>query len=394
LPKVVDGLKDSDLLDGQLKSPHFSSIINWCVQVGLGLLRHVKKQRHDWVAILDHSIDIGTKKVLVVLRVPLDVLQKRHQAITLEDCECIGLRVNEDTTSEKVADDLKIIFDQAGEPAVIIKDGAANLNKGVALWKADARAKTDVVGDIGHYIGNAAKHHFTKDTRFQQFTTALDRCSKRLRQTRFAFLLPPKLSAKGRFLGLSCLAGWAQNVLKVLKQKGTKEHAEARKALKKALPDLPQLQSFMDQFSCVIDDVGQIQEILKNNGLNRKTARACRTLTKKLPSKLRAEINAWLDTHIAIYKKRSATSLPVSSDIIESLFGSFKAIIERSPYTDISQSVLLIPVLCGRRPITEIETILTLTKYKDVQSWAADNIPYTIRRKRRAFFSSLKSAKS
>jgi len=39
--------------------------------------------------------------------------------------------------------------------------------------------------------------------------------------------------------------------------------------------------------------------------------------------------------------------LLISSDIIESLFGNFKYIIERSPQADMNRTNLLIPVLCG-----------------------------------------------
>ena len=52
-------------------------------------------------AIIDHSIDIGTKKALVVLRVKLDALSKRGGAIRLEDCECIGLRIGERVNGEQ-----------------------------------------------------------------------------------------------------------------------------------------------------------------------------------------------------------------------------------------------------------------------------------------------------
>jgi len=51
----------------------------------LGLLKQVKPTQHDWAAIIDHSIDIGTKKALVVLRVPLDALSRRGAAIQLQD---------------------------------------------------------------------------------------------------------------------------------------------------------------------------------------------------------------------------------------------------------------------------------------------------------------------
>ncbi|RUM94710.1 MAG: hypothetical protein DSZ28_01765 [Thiothrix sp.] len=43
-------------------TPHFTSVINWTLRLGLGMLKQVKPISQPWVAIIDHSIDIGTKK--------------------------------------------------------------------------------------------------------------------------------------------------------------------------------------------------------------------------------------------------------------------------------------------------------------------------------------------
>ena len=75
--------------------PHFTSVIHWMLRLGLGLLNQVKKIDDDWLAITDHSIGVGTKKVLVVLRVRIDALFKRGGAVKLEDCECIGLAISD-----------------------------------------------------------------------------------------------------------------------------------------------------------------------------------------------------------------------------------------------------------------------------------------------------------
>lgn len=90
--------------------------------MGLGLLEQVKPIGKPWLAIIDHSIDIGTKKVLVVLRVTLEALSQRGKAIQLKDCECIGLNIAETVNGETISLDLADIFGQAGRPAAIIKD--------------------------------------------------------------------------------------------------------------------------------------------------------------------------------------------------------------------------------------------------------------------------------
>jgi hypothetical protein len=102
--------------------PHFSSVINWSMRLGLGLLKQVKPIAQPWLAIVDHSIDVGTKKALVVLRVRLDILSQRHGALGLSDCECIGLHISETVNGDTLALELEEIFAQAGTPVGIIKD--------------------------------------------------------------------------------------------------------------------------------------------------------------------------------------------------------------------------------------------------------------------------------
>jgi hypothetical protein len=44
------------------------SLINYKLHIRLGPLRQVAPTDEVWLAIVDHSIDIGTKKALVVAR--------------------------------------------------------------------------------------------------------------------------------------------------------------------------------------------------------------------------------------------------------------------------------------------------------------------------------------
>jgi hypothetical protein len=104
--------------------------------------------RQPWLAIIDHSIDIGTKKVLVVLRVPMDILSKKGKAIQLKDCECIGLKISEIVNGESICLALAQIFSQAGNPDAIIKDCDYTLGKGVRLWSEKQKSDVKVIEDI------------------------------------------------------------------------------------------------------------------------------------------------------------------------------------------------------------------------------------------------------
>jgi hypothetical protein len=95
--------------------PHFTSVINWSLRLGLGLLTQVQAVTKPWVAIIDHSIDIGTKKALVVLRVEVDALSKRGSAIRLGDCECIGLTVSDKVTGDTICPRIRRDFQACGQ---------------------------------------------------------------------------------------------------------------------------------------------------------------------------------------------------------------------------------------------------------------------------------------
>ena len=65
--------------------------------------------------------------------------------------------------------------------------------------------------------------------------------------------------------------------------------------------------------------------------------------------------------------------LVVSSDIIESLFGKFKHIIERSPFADMNKTTLLLPTLCGNLKYKEITSLLNKISHKDLNEWDEKN---------------------
>ena len=129
-------------------------------------------------------------------------------------------------------------------------------------------------------------------------------------------------------------------------------------------------------------------EILKNKGLDRHSYKQCYEISKNLPrnSKVKKRLQDWLKKNIKLQKQLMPLPLLVSSDIIESLFGNFKHIIERSPKADMNRPVLLIPALCGKREGTVVMQALHQASHVDLETWEKEHIPYTVRKKRLDFF--------
>lgn len=375
--------------------PHFTSVINWTLRLGLGLLKQVQPVSEPWLAIIDHSIDIGTKKALVVLRVPVAALSLRGSAIQLADCECIGLKICERVNGESIAQDLEGIFCQAGKPKAVIKDGDYTLQKGVRLWSEKQGIEIPVIADIGHSMATALKKQFEKTDAYQRFITLTSQGAKRLRQTELAFLIPPKLRSKGRFQSLSTLGQWADKIVDVFAVQGRAKKGSVLAKLRTALPGFLRLKPFIKRFANTAQAVSQVMEILKNKGLDQSHYEHCHRLSETLPknSKVKKHLQQWLQQHLLIQQQLTDLPLLVSSDIIESLFGNFKHIIERSPQADMNRTTLLIPALCGNLDKAAVIQALSHARHIDLEIWEKENIPYTVRKKRQAFFDSVESQK-
>jgi hypothetical protein len=395
IPRILDLLNTKTAL-GLGWVPHFTSVINWTLRLGLGLLKQVKPISMPWLAIIDHSIDIGTKKALVVLRVNVAALSQRGAAIQLEDCECIGLKVCERVNGESIARDLEEIFNQAGKPKAIIKDGDYTLQKGVRLWSEKQGMEIPVIADIGHSMATALKYQFDKTAAYKRFTALLSQGANRMRQTELAFLIPPKLRSKGRFQSISALGKWGDKILDVFAVQGRAQKGSLLAKLRTALPGFLLLKPFIKRFARTTQVVAQVMGILKNKGLDQISYERCYQLSETLPknSKVKKHLQKWLRQHLDIQKQLTDLPLLVSSDIIESLFGNFKHIIERSPQADMNRTTLLIPALCGRLNKTTINQALNQARHNDLEMWEKENIPYTIRKKRQPFFGTIESQKA
>jgi hypothetical protein len=156
IPKIIEQF-DAHMAQKIGWCPHFTSVINWMHRLGLGLLNQVKKTNREWIAIVDHSIGVGTKKALVVLRVSVDALYERGGAVRLEDCECVGLSVSKSVNGEDTAAALEKIFAVSGEPVGIIKDCDASLNKAVRLTSEQHGSAICAIDDIGHALACGLK---------------------------------------------------------------------------------------------------------------------------------------------------------------------------------------------------------------------------------------------
>ena len=375
------------LLRTMVRIPHFTSVIHWTLRVGIAIFNQVSTINEPWVAIIDCSIDIGTRKALVVLRVPLSALRNKKGSIGPRDCECIGLEISPTWNGPLVSDALTGIFEKAGTPSAIVKDGGSDLNKGVKLFCAKRPQQIIyTVDDIGHFAANALKALFAKSKPFIEFLKVTSTAAARIRQTNLAWLLPPKLRSKGRFQGITEVAKWAHKILDHIGGKGNAGDNSDLGEARKIFAGLDTLRPFLYRFCHTCSHIELFLELMKTHGLNEITYIRAKDVLAKLPKRslARIRLSSWLEKHIHIHRALAIGQMPllVSSDAIESLFGKFKTVIQRNPQAELNRLIYVIPLLCGNHSYTDIDNALKNCSHTEMLDQIEQTVPPTLRQER------------
>ena len=358
--------------------PHFTTGIEWALRVGLYCVQ--KAQHHlaePWVCIADFTIQMGSKKALIVLRVPLASF-RQGQALTLQQVEVIGLSLSQTWNGELVKTYLLSLFGRCGWPAHVVSDCGSDIKKGITDTLLQAPNAAAWISDITHMVANALKHYYADLSLFQQFQALCTRIRGRLQQTKWAFLLPPKARVKGRFLNVSQQAQWGLRTLAYLEAKEREASVEAA-TLADALRGLKPLKTFLTLFVRNTQCLNEVMRMVKTQGLSMETIHTCQQTLGDLPahSPLRKEINHYLQQYVPIVAS-SASPLLGSSDVIESLIGKAKQRLEAHGRSELNKSILLLPCMCGALTHDLVAKALTTVRVQDVTTWVAEEVGETM----------------
>jgi hypothetical protein len=270
--------------------PHFTTGIGWAL-VGLHCLQQAQCHLDEkWVGMADLTIQLGSKKALIVLRIPVSAFQGK--ALTLKQVDVIGLSLGETWNGERVKTYLQSLFDLCGWPSHVVSDCGSGIKKGIADALLEAPNQASWISDVTHFVANALKHYYAKLAIFQQFQTLCTRIRQRLQQTKFAFLLPPKARAKGRFLRVSRQAQWGLQTLTYLEAK-EREHSPEAPALAYALRGLKSFELFLMTLVRNTTCLNEVMRMVKTQGLSAASIQTCQERLSDLPARspIRKEVS-------------------------------------------------------------------------------------------------------
>lgn len=112
--------------------PSHKGVSRWLTQIGLYKLNSPKEQANDWALIVDNSVQIGTKKCLVVLGVRLSKFQGK--ALTFEDMEMLVIELDDKSNAKIICQALEKAQKKVGKAAMVCADDGPDLRGGVVLF--------------------------------------------------------------------------------------------------------------------------------------------------------------------------------------------------------------------------------------------------------------------
>ena len=327
----------NETFDGLLgKVPSRNTIENWTKKCGLKVYEDAGKtfRNSDYAKITDESMMIGSEKLLLTVGVPA-----KHQGRPLDcaDVSMLDIAISDSWNGEKIGERLVKSAEKVGhEPLYVISDNASIMNKGIRC------AEMNQQRDISHSLGMYLERTYKNMPDFKNYLKSMSESKVKHNMKAIAYLLPPTQRTIARFINLSGWVKWSSKMLEIYHLLKPDEQI--------AFAYIPANASLIDELSDIVKCVEDIEYICKHKGLSEETADECQSSIKayllcgnsrmiKLGESIRGflkeEVNK-IEFRVGVYNN--------SSDIIESLFGKYKARKSPNKLHGITSHILFIPV--------------------------------------------------
>lgn len=365
-------------------APHWKTCQSWVLKLGYYKLQNIElDKKHDWVWIIDHSIQLGTEKCFIVLGMrKIDV--PKDGTINKVDIQLLSMSFMQKSNGEIIEKILEDLSNQLGVvPRQIISDEGSDLVKGVQLFKKKHK-KVLVTNDIKHKIANWYKANIGNTDYWKDFVEKVNLTRSKVQQTRLAALSPPKLRSKARFMNFPEMVKWASKILVMLQ---TPNDLYELSILQQHFSWLLDFEEIINSWRQVIADAMIVEDKLRRNHLTRYSALSIEKAmgypskdTTDLAIKFRKDIEKF--TTLQSVGVRDNERLLMSTEIIESVMSSLKSFSQQHTQSGFTKMALALPALIGGFTEDEINSAMLNVTNKDINQWVKDNIDQSVQSER------------
>jgi hypothetical protein len=372
-------------LPGVSRVPCANSGRLWLMRLGLFALLRKKETAKDWVWIMDHTVQLGPHKCLVVVGVRLSMWRRKKAPLEHEDLSLLKLVPMEQSTAAAVAEQLEATHREMGVmPVAVLSDEGAELKSGMALFRQRVPEMRRVrhLFDIKHKVAILLKRELHHDVTWKSFVTRSNRTKLQTTLTELAFLVPPALRTKARYMNLDTLVNWGCRTLAYLDNpQEIPGQIVDRKKLQQKLGWLGEYRSALAAWAELLAIAEQAIRYIRRKGYHR---RAVKELKPRLLSLARTSAGLRLQAGILKFLKQQARGLKKGqhvlgcSEVLESLLGKYKRIQGTHSKGGMTGSLLNIGAVVLRKTSAVIQEALASVSVAAVGKWIRENLGVTI----------------
>ncbi|GAA5511279.1 hypothetical protein [Novipirellula caenicola] len=383
-PKALKLVNDTLALN--LKIPSRDALRNWTCRCGVAMLEHEKAD--DWIWMIDHSVQLGKMNVLVVLGIRQSQLPYRQdpssRPLRHEDLHVLAVLPSHSKSKEQVIADLQPLSERLGTPLAVVCDGASELRAAVeSLQNTDptpaeeaSRSGPVHLVDVKHKIASGLKRLLAGDQVFEDFSKRTGQCAAWIRQTELDHLVPPTRKDKCRFMNIHREIRWARMVLRQLDQKADCNDAFSVR-LREKLGWLVEFRQSIEHWQQWCRLIGTTLRLSNRYGVYRGGSAELRSRLESLAvdreaceGVWRLVIDAYGDNEQKLLGMPSTVDcLPGSTEMLESIFGSYKAMQGHHNRGTFTTLLAALPTLVQRFSASSVRDHLTRVSNKDLQAW-------------------------
>jgi hypothetical protein len=386
VPRLLEVFNGCYELPGRTSVPAWTTNRMWLMRLGLGQLRQPVVKADDWVLLLDHSIQLGRDRLLAVLGLRLSEMPAGP--LQRSDLRPLHLKVMRDPDMNSNYQELLEVSQRTGPPRAVLCDHGADVKGAVRLLRegsASERALLDLY-DVKHRVAVELKYWLEPAPRWGDFLSQIGKTRNAAKQTEWAFLVPPVLRTKSRYLNLGELLRWASRTSWLIehKPKALLEHGEPAR-LEEKLGWLLAFREDLRLWQQYYQVAAQTEQVVRNRGLYRGVEEEVRgRLAKVATEPSSKEMAAVLVTFVREQSKelKEGERVPGSTQVLESCFGTLKTLEKDHSRSGFTGLVLGLAALVGKVTKDVVRQALASTPLKAVRSWCEQNIGSSLQSKR------------
>jgi hypothetical protein len=364
-------------------APAYTTIRQWLLKIGLYKLQCPKYSPRGWFFVIDTSIQMGPQKCVVVLGVKnLDI--NNNFCPTLNTVEPLVIRPLNHCSGEVINEVLQEAAALVGSsPIGIVSDEGSENKRGVRIFVQD-HSETVHLFDASHKINNCLKRELNNDPVWLAFKENATNSVQHLKLSSIAHLAAPRQRSKSRMHSAFYLINWGVSMLRFLdSEKATtlttseRSKIEWIKQYQFALPNYLYFEEICKHALEIVHERGYFP------GMENEFCKRIKHLSTTDQRYINFQNKIKTLLQIEGQKIPEGVHYLGSTEILESLFGKFKAIEGSHASSGLTSLVLAIPALLGKLDESVISKALTEVSVNDVEQWVETNMGQTFLSQRR-----------